>query len=228
MALYNISGNTSITRTMPRVPRIPRIQLVTNCYIPCHVLQQRVMLAMMHGVDCLQYRAGPDEVNCYETARFFAELCHQTRSQYIVNDHVDIAVRLRAEGFDAGVWLGQNDMSAAAAREALGDDAFIGLSVNTEIEAETANRLQYLQMVSSPAPLTHTHSKWAWRAYEHYVKYQKHPMVAIGGITHDNIQHILATGIEGIALSGAILRADDIENATKCLVDLCNYPTHEA
>lgn len=54
-------------------------------------------------------------------------------------------------------------------------------------------------------------------------------MIAIGGIKHDNIPGVFKTGIAGIAFSGAILRAHDIENATKCLVDLCNlYDTHEA
>ena len=212
------------------MPRIPRIQLLTNCNIPCTILQQHVRLAIEHGVDCLQYRAGPEENNCYETARIFAELCHKTKTQYIINDHVDIAAKLRTEGFDAGVWLGQNDMHAAAARAILGNQAFIGLSVNTEAETEAANNLPVNAVAANgifPCSSNPYAQQMGLEGLQAMRQMSAHPMVAIGGITHSNLAQVLATGVDGIALSGAILRADNIAHATKCVFDLCDCIVYE-
>lgn len=208
------------------MPKIPRVQLLTNCNIPCSILQQRVRLAIEHGIDCLQYRAGPEETNCYDNARIFAELCHKTKTQYIVNDHVHIAARLRTEGFDAGVWLGQNDMPAAAARTVLGDEAFIGLSVNTDTEAAAAN---YAVAANGIFPCSSNPyaQQMGLGGLQTLRQMSTHPMITIGGITHNNLPHVLATGVDGVALSGAILRADNIEHAAKCFVDLYDCIVYE-
>lgn len=208
---------------MPR--RIPKIQLLTNSYIPWHILRCKVTLAIRCGVDCVQYRAIPNEQDLYERARFFAELCQNTNTMFIVNDYVHIAAQLNNEGFEAGVWLGQSDMHASTAREILGNNAFIGLSVNSVYETLEANALPVTAVAANGVFECHSNpnaQRMGIHALRDIIHHSEHPTIAIGGIIHDNVIEVLATGVDGIALSGALLQTENVENATTCLIDLCH------
>lgn len=123
---------------MPRTPKIPKTQLLSNHCTPIPYLEYILRIAARNNLHCFQYRTMPGEYT-YQTALLFAKLCQETNIQYIVNNQVDIVSKLRQEGFDAGVWLGQSDIPVTEARALLGNNAFIGLSVNTEAEVVAAN-----------------------------------------------------------------------------------------
>ena len=203
--------------------RVPRTQLLTNYLIPQSELLCKVRIAIDSGICCVQYRS-PRTEDCFEQARMFAELCSSTNTQFIVNDHVDVASVLNQRGFQAGVWLGQRDMSVLEARKILGNDVFIGLSVNCCEEAKQANTLPInaiaangvFECVSNPHAQT-----MGIEGLMNIISLSNHPVIAIGGIAEHNLQAILETGVDGVAISGAILRAADIENTTKCIVELC-------
>ena len=134
--------------------------------------------------------------------------------QIIINDRLDIALALRADG----VHLGQSDLTPDAARKLLGDTAIIGFSVHDVEQVKTAARLpiDYLGI----GPVFHTATKdnpdpvigveGLRRAREAAGEI---PLVAIGGITLDNASRVLDTGVNAIALISALL-----ENPTEITV----------
>jgi thiamine-phosphate diphosphorylase len=204
--------------------KVPRLQLLTNCCVPYTDLIHKVGLAIKSGVDCIQYRCRPGR-ECYTEAKTLAELCKQADIRFIINDHVQMAYQLNQEGLQAGVWLGQKDLAIAAARSILGPETFIGLSVNSIDELRRANHLS-VDAVAANGVFTCTSNPHAQvmglEGLQEMVALSEHPILAIGGITPHNIRDVLEADVDGIALSGTILRADDIENITKCLLELCD------
>jgi thiamine-phosphate pyrophosphorylase len=124
----------------------------------------------------------------------------------IINDRVDIALALRADG----VHLGQSDLPPDAARKLLGDTAVIGFSVHSVEQARTAARLSIDYLGIGPVFPTSTKEnpdpvigvEELHRAREAAGEI---PLVAIGGITLDNASRVLETGADAIALISALL-----------------------
>ncbi|MBP9791834.1 MAG: thiamine phosphate synthase [Rickettsiales bacterium] len=204
--------------------KVPRFQLLTNCCIPYTDLIHKVELAIKSGVDCIQYRCRPGR-ECYTEAKTLAELCKQAKIRFVINDHVHMAYHLNQEGLQAGVWLGKQDMAIPVARSILGPETFIGLSVNAISELHRANHLPVDAVAANGvfACTSNPHAQVMGLAgLQEMVAFSEHPILAIGGITPSNVRDVFETDVDGIALSGAILRANDIENITKCLLELCN------
>ena len=117
----------------------------------------------------------------------------------IINDHVDIALALQADG----VHLGQQDMHPSEARKILGDKVLIGWSVDTEAQLHIANTLP-IDYVGIGAIFPTKHKSdittiWGLDGLARAAHISKHPIVAIGGIEMHNIPDILAAGADGIA-----------------------------
>ncbi len=158
-------------------------------------------------------------------------LCKAKGATFVIDDHVALAKELHADG----VHLGKKDMPIAEAREILGNDYIIGGTANTldDVRAHYRNGANYIGC----GPFRFTTTKKGLSpvlgidGYKSIVSGMKAegidlPIVAIGGITAEDIPDIMATGVTGIALSGTVLRADDpvkemqrllkvIENAKK-------------
>jgi thiamine-phosphate pyrophosphorylase len=133
----------------------------------------------------------------------------QTRIRFVVNDHLDIALAAKADG----VHVGQADMPAPFARQLLGKDKIVGLSVTnaTELASVDPTLIDYVGL----GPVFPTQSKsnaapaLGVEAFGDLRSYIPLPVVAIGGIKPHNAGEVIAAGADGIAVVSAICSAVD-------------------
>ncbi len=136
----------------------------------------------------------------------------------IINDRIDIALALDAEG----VHLGQSDMPLESAREILGPDKIIGLSVNdlNQINVESASLVDYFAI--SPVFFTSTKENitqpWGLDGVRKARSVTSIPMVGIGGIGMDNAHEVVMAGLDCIAVVSAIVSQADPFSATENLI----------
>ena|SRR6185312_8958171 len=140
----------------------------------------------------------------------------------IINDHVMLAQTLQAEG----IHLGQSDMPPWVARQQLGPDKIIGLSIETTEQLLLANELSCIDYVGASAIFpskTKTDCKtiWGLEGLEQIVKLSRHPVVAIGGIDGQNAGEVMKRGASGIAVVSALHDALDPKLAAQQLRDSC-------
>ena len=156
----------------------------------------------------------------YELGRELRELTREAGVTFVVNDRVDIAQALDADG----VHLGDDDLPVSVARDLLGDDALIGRSVSTveDAEAAAAAGADYLG-VGAVFP---TGSKDDIDDDEYAVGTDRVaaiaeavdiPSVGIGGVTAENATEVVEAGADGVAVITAITKADDPAAATEAL-----------
>ena len=141
-------------------------------------------------------------------------MCKAAGATFIIDDHVALVKELHADG----VHLGKKDMPIKEARALLGKDFIIGGTANTleDVKAHYEDGADYIGC----GPFRFTTTKKGLspvlgiEGYRNIVKGMKEagidlPIVAIGGITADDIPAIMATGVTGVALSGTVLRAEN-------------------
>ncbi len=132
----------------------------------------------------------------------------------IINDRVDVALAVDAEG----VHIGQSDISYEDARALLGPDKIIGLSVENHEEVLLANQLDVDYIGISPLHSTPTKTDTALpfgiEGCTRAVNASRHPSVAIGGINLGNIAQTMSCGVDGVAVVSAIVSADDPQQAS--------------
>jgi thiamine-phosphate pyrophosphorylase len=171
------------------------------------------------GVGLLQLRAKETTTRDYvDLARSLKALCDRHGAALIVNDRADVAKLVDA----AGVHLGQDDLPPAAAREILGPSKVIGFSTHNFRQAEDAiaeGVADYLAF----GPIFPTASKanpdpvQGLDALRTVRRLCPLPLVAIGGITRENIAVVIRTGTDAAAVIAAITHADDPSAATRDL-----------
>ena len=159
-----------------------------------------------------------DEDHFLEEAKKLQGLCSEYNVPFIINDNVEIALAINADG----VHIGQSDMEMKEAREKLGPDKIIGVSAHTKEEALLA-QAQGADYLGVGAVFSTSTKKDASAISKERVKAiceAVHiPVIAIGGITADNILTLKGSGICGIAVVSAIFAAKDIEDATGVLLE---------
>lgn len=173
------------------------------------------------GVDWVQLRMKnvSDEIYLSE-AKKCKQYCDANKATFILNDRVDIALQVDADG----VHLGKNDMNPTDAREILGANKIIGATANTfeDIQELTNQGVDYIGL--GPFQFTQTKKNLSpvvgIEGYEAIIQKCKHarintPIVAIGGIVLNDISPIVNTGVYGVALSGLIVNADDKQSLIK-------------
>ena len=136
----------------------------------------------------------------------------------IINDRVDIALAVDADG----VHIGQSDMPYDTARALLGKDKIIGLSVETMDEVIAANAIDVDYIGISPVyatpTKTNTLTPFGLEGIEEVMQLSRHRCVAIGGMNRDTIGEVIARGVEGVAVVSAIVSAESPREASKELV----------
>jgi len=156
------------------------------------------------------------------------KLCRAYGATFIIDDRVALVRELGADG----VHLGKNDMPIREARQILGPDYIIGGTANTFEEAKAHYEASADYIGCGPFRFTTTKQKLApvlgLDGYRQIIQQMRAanitiPVVAIGGITKDDIPAILQTGITGIALSGTVLRADDPIAEMKHIINIINH-----
>ena len=169
------------------------------------------------GVTFLQLREKDlDDVSFYEEAVKLQEMAKEYGVPFVVNDNVEIAVRMNADG----VHVGQSDMEAGDVRALIGPDKILGVSAQTVEQAVLAEKrgADYLGVGAvfptgskdDAVEVTHETLKEICDAVSI-------PVVAIGGITYENIHELAGTGICGIAVISAIYVQDHIREAAAAL-----------
>lgn len=178
--------------------------------------------ALKGGASIIQLR----EKTCstlyfYNRALKTKTLCHAYRVPLIINDRIDIALALEADG----VHIGQTDMPYSKARELLGATKIIGLSVSKREQAIEAENLKVDYIGISP--IFNTATKKSDLAPSLGIKGLKmirplfsKPIVCIGGIHQKNVADIIKNGANGVAVISAISKAKYPEKETKNLKEI--------
>ena len=173
-----------------------------------------IRLALEGGITWVQLRMkdAPD-ADFLRIGKEAGRLCRQYGATFIIDDRVELVREVEADG----VHLGKKDMPVAEARRLLGNDVIIGGTANTfeDIEALFRASANYIgcgpfRFTTTKEGLSPTLGLDGYRDIMQRVRQAgiDIPVVAIGGITAEDVPDIMQTGIAGIALSGAILRAD--------------------
>ncbi len=179
--------------------------------------EDMVRLLLEAGVTWVQYRDKEgSRRDIYRNALNLRIITREYKAVLIVNDHTDIAFATDADG----VHLGQDDLPIQKAREILGKNRLVGLSTHTVEQAISAQAsgADYIGF----GPIFHTATKDAGSPRGipilHQLRRQvRIPIVAIGGITFENIRPVLETGVDAVAVASAILKGDIRENAGRFL-----------
>jgi len=150
-------------------------------------------------------------------AQKLKDLCHKSKTLFIVNDYLDIAIAAEADG----IHIGQDDLPLSVVRNELPIGQIIGLSTKTlaqarKAEAEGADYVTVGSIFPSP-----TKAKATVVGLERLRQAKQAisiPVVAIGGISKENIGEVMSSGADSTAVISAVLAQKDIESATRQLV----------
>ncbi len=180
-------------------------------------LKEVVKESLDGGVTFLQLREkNLDDKHFLEEAVELQELCKQYKVPFIVNDNVDIALKMNADG----VHVGQSDMQAADVRAKLGPDKIIGVSAQTVEQAVLAQQrgADYLGVGAVfPTGSKADADDVSFETLKAICEAVTIPVVAIGGITQENLEQLKGSVICGIAVISAIYAQSDIKEASRKL-----------
>lgn len=215
-------------KTKAERPRIAGLYAVTRDATDTAALLAAVRSALRGGAAWLQYRnKGADADLRLDQARALRQLCTELDRPLIVNDDVELALAVAADG----VHLGAADGSVAEARRRLGPERLVGVSCYDQMAvarravAEGADHVAFGSVFASavkPGAVRAPLSLIAEARRELGV-----PVVAIGGITAANAGAVIAAGADAIAVISAVFDAQDVETAARSLAALF-APAHPA
>ena len=172
------------------------------------------------GIKIIQYRDKTKSIKeKVKEAREIRELCKRNEVVFIVNDHVDIAILVDADG----VHIGQDDMDPSDVRKLIGDNKIIGLSTHSEeqgMKAYLNPDVDYIG-VGPIFPTTTKDTAPVGLGYLEYAVKNLHlPFTAIGGIKEHNLHEIISRGAKNVCLVSDIVGADDIAEKVRQLQKL--------
>ncbi|MER3475407.1 MAG: thiamine phosphate synthase [Leptolyngbya sp. ERB_1_2] len=192
-----------------------RLYLVTA---PTDNLFSTVEAALQGGLTLVQYRdKEADDSVRFRTAEKLCQLCREYQALFIVNDRVDLALAVDADG----VHLGQEDMPFEWARKLLGQHKIIGRSTHSpeELSRAIAEGADYVGVGPVYETPTKAGRPAAGLEYVHHAAKQcPIPWYAIGGIDTQNIHEVLAAGAERVSVVRAIMQSDQPTFATQFFV----------
>ena len=178
-------------------------------------LYAQVEKALKGGATFIQLREKElNEEAFYQEAVELKKLCQQYKVPFVINDNVEIAKKMDADG----VHVGQSDMAACDVRKILGEDKILGVSAQTVEQALLAEQMgaDYLGVGAVFPTGTKTDAvEVDAETLKAICAAVKIPVIAIGGIKADNLSELSGSGICGIAVVSAIFAAEDITETTK-------------
>ncbi|MBR6366451.1 MAG: thiamine phosphate synthase [Lachnospiraceae bacterium] len=184
-------------------------------------LVSQAELALQGGATILQLREKHlDDATFLQEAKEIQELCRKYGVPFIVNDNVEVVLKVGADG----IHVGQKDMEAGNVRRLLGPDKILGVSAQTVEQAILAekNGADYLGVGAVfPTGSKDDADDVSHETLAAICKAVKIPVVAIGGISKHNVLELKGTGICGISVISAIFAQPDICAATQELRGLC-------
>ncbi|RBW46445.1 thiamine phosphate synthase [Psychromonas sp. B3M02] len=195
------------------------LYLVTDDQQDLTTLLKVVKEAVAGGVTMVQVREKGDNIRSYiKRAQAVKKVLQGTQVALVINDRVDVALAVDADG----VHLGQTDMPVQLARKLIGPNKLLGLSIENEQQLLEANDLplDYIGLSAIFATPTKTNIKkqWGIQGLIKALQLSQFPIVAIGGINHTNLDSIIETGVDGVALVSAICHAESPQQAAADLL----------
>lgn len=190
------------------------VQFITSA-TPHHSHEQAAKLALKGGCKWIQLRvkdASDEELE--PIARRLLAKCREVGAAFIIDDRVELVKKIEADG----VHLGKNDMSVSEARGLLGEGFIIGGTANSaddirRLKAETADYIGLgpFRFTTTKKNLSPILGIEGYRRIMDEVRAEgiDTPVVAIGGITPADVSALMQTGVNGIAVSGAVATAAD-------------------
>lgn len=197
----------------------PRLYVITPDEVDTLRLLGQLELALKGGAGLVQYRnKKADSALRLEQAQAIQRLCREYDVPLIINDHLDLALQIDAEGLH----LGGDDGDLVAARVALGPDKWLGASCYNRLElaqqalAAGASYVAFGAIFSSSTKPNAVVAEMAVLSQAQDLF--NCPICAIGGITAENIGQVRAAGADWVAVIGGVFQATDITAATQKLV----------
>ncbi|MBI4759490.1 MAG: thiamine phosphate synthase [Chloroflexi bacterium] len=178
-----------------------------------------IQAAIAGGATVVQYREKETGTRrMVEEGQELRALCRQMGVPFIVNDRLDVALAVEADG----VHVGQDDMPAKLARKLLGSEKILGVSATNLAEAVQGEKDGADYLGVGPIYATGTKPDAAppmgAAGLAEVVCHVSIPVIAIGGINANNVEEVIATGADGAAVISAIVSAEDIRATTQELL----------
>lgn len=201
--------------------RLPRVYALSDVQLSGFSHAEQVELLSIGGATFIQLREKEmPALEFYQEAKAAVAVAQGNGVELIINDRVDVALAVGADG----VHLGQDDLPPDAARKLLGPTAIVGYSTHNIDQALEAVRLPIDYLAIGPIFPTNTKSDTApvlgldgLRAVRRAIG--DFPLVAIGGITHLNARNAIEAGADSVAVISALLsQADRIPDMTRSLL----------
>ncbi|OYV14575.1 MAG: thiamine-phosphate pyrophosphorylase [Methanosaeta sp. NSM2] len=168
-----------------------------------------VLAAVSCGVNVVQYRNKNAETReMYREALDLSQICRDAGSLFLVNDRLDVALAVEADG----VHVGQADMPCPKARKLLGRNKIIGVTGHNLAEALQAEKEDYLGV----SPIFETATKKdagrpaGIRLIEEIRSQVSLPLIAIGGIDHTNAPQVVRAGADGLCAISCVVAQEDV------------------
>lgn len=182
-------------------------------------LEEVIEAAVSGGVSVVQLREKEASTReFYQLAKRVKVILSSRKIPLIINDRLDIALAVEAEGLH----IGQSDMPYPVARKLMGPDAIIGLSVESVEDAKQANEwdVDYLGLspIFSTPTKTDIHHQLGLQGIRAIKAISRHTLVAIGGINISNTAEIIAAGADGVSVVSAICSAPNPTMASELLL----------
>jgi len=195
---------------------------ITDSNLTRKSVDEDVRAALRAGVKIVQYREkNKSKEGMIEEAARIKEMC-EGKAIFLVNDRVDVALAVNADG----VHLGQDDTPYKAARDQLGYDKIIGITVHSVEEAIAAQSAGADYVGASPIFGSTTKKDAGKPCGLELIKDIKEkielPVVAIGGINLDNVVSVIEAGADSAAAISATVAKDDVEEAVRKFIAVIN------
>lgn len=201
-----------------------KLYLITDRKQTKMPLPEAVRLALQGGVTAVQLRE--KDLPVRELLTLAQELRVITRefgAKLFVNDHVDVAVAVEADG----VHLGHQSMPIDAARKIIGKGMLIGASTHSaqeakDAEAKGADFVTYGPIFETPSKAQYGKpvGKLSIREVKYHVDI---PVFALGGIKSGNVMQVIAAGADGVAMISSIFAAEDVTAAARKFMQAINF-----
>ena len=187
-----------------------------------------VQQAAEGGVTMVQLREKEINTNEFiEKALRIKEILKPYKIPLIINDRVDVALAVKADG----VHVGQNDMPFELLRKIIPENMIIGLSVETIEQAKKADSFNVDYLGVSPVFTTFTKtdlsSCWGIAGLKTLRSLTKHKLIAIGGINKSNVKEVIQAGADGVAVVSFICSAKEPKEASSELLSIITHVTQK-
>ena len=198
------------------IKKAMQLYLVSDrSWLGSRTLKEDILQAIEGGVTCVQVREKELDLKSFiEEAKTIQTLCHEYNIPCIINDNVDVMMAINGDG----IHVGQHDRNAQNVREIIGNDKILGVSVQTVEQALKAQQqgADYLGVGAVFTTSTKTDADdVSFESLQAICENVNIPVVAIGGISKDNMLLLKGSQIDGVAVVSAIMAQDNILNATK-------------